>query len=252
MYPKIKIHENIEFSTFPILIGVGILFMLLYIIREFEKSKTERKELFDVLTIVALSLVAAFFFAFVFDSLFHSMEEGRIVLGGITYIGGFLGGIFSFWLLIKIIHKATNDKILSYLHIIIPAVVIAHFFGRIGCFLGGCCFGKPTDSVFGVVFPEGSPAVLEYGHPVKVFPTQLFEAAALLVIFLVLIRLKNYLLLTYFIAYATVRFMLEFLRGDSRGSVKLPVSPSQLLSVFMIVGGILLAVLINKVLCRQE
>jgi phosphatidylglycerol:prolipoprotein diacylglycerol transferase len=246
MYPKIKINEYIEFEMFPIFLALGILFMLLFIIFQFKKLQIENKVLFDILSIIALSLGVAFLSGVFFDALFHSLEEGKFVYGGMTYIGGFIGGILVFCLILKLFYKVSNKKLIYYLNIIIPSIVLAHIFGRIGCFFGGCCYGSPTDSIFGVVFPEGSLAALEYGYPQKVFPTQLFEAVSLLIIFVLLLRLKNYRFPLYLILYGLFRFFIEFLRGDSRGSVKLFISPSQFLSLLMIISGLLMSVIMYK------
>ena len=124
----------------------------------------------------------------------------------------------------------------------IPA---GHCLGRVGCFLGGCCFGKPTDSAFGVVFPEGSDPYEFYGGAIAVHPTQLYEAAFLLALFFVLFFwLKKDALPFYCILYGAWRFGIEFLRADDRGSLfGLPLSPSQVISVALfILGGVLLAV----------
>ena len=124
----------------------------------------------------------------------------------------------------------------------IPA---GHCLGRVGCFLGGCCFGKPTDSAFGVVFPEGSDPYGFYGGAIAVHPTQLYEAAFLLALFFVLFFwLKKDALPFYCILYGAWRFGIEFLRADDRGSLfGLPLSPSQVISVALfILGGVLLAV----------
>ena len=89
------------------------------------------------------------------------------------------------------------------LGLLIPAVCVGHAVGRIGCFLAGCCYGKPTDGIFGAQFP-----LLNH----KVYPTQLFEAVFEMVLFTLLIstfkKTKKYYLPVYLIAYGVFRFFL--------------------------------------------
>ena len=137
------------------------------------------------------------------------------------------------------------------MNILITGVVLAHAFGRIGCFLAGCCYGIPTDSFLGVVFPHG------HAHDAfpdtAIYPTQLFESLFLFGLFFVLHfvkKLRNNEVEIYLIAYGTWRFLVEFIRGDDRGSLfgfitteyNIFPTPSQYLSLLMIIGGIYLLV----------
>ena len=115
----------------------------------------------------------------------------------------------------------------------IPGVALAQGFGRIGCFLAGCCFGKPTDSILGVVFPAGSAAPAG----VPLWPVQLFSAAGdfLLAGTLLLLEKKRrgdgLLTGAYLLLYSVGRFLIEFLRADPRGAVGI-LSTSQFIALF--------------------
>lgn len=109
-----------------------------------------------------------------------------------------------------------------------PSVSIAHVFGRLGCFMVGCCYGKPWSG--GVHFPPSSVAYGELMGAGQVlagaaatqglYPTQLYEAAGELLIFLVLLWLgrrraaPGTVALAYGFAYGALRFLVEILRGD--------------------------------------
>jgi len=112
-----------------------------------------------------------------------------------------------------------------------PALAVGHAFGRLGCFAAGCCFGKETASRLGVTFPRGSVAfdVLEAagaipagsGETPPLHPTQLYEAAGELAIFVALCALRprlrrqpGRLLIVYLGLYAVLRFVVEIYRGD--------------------------------------
>lgn len=113
-----------------------------------------------------------------------------------------------------------------------PAIPLFHVFGRVGCFLGGCCYGLP--SAWGFVY-RYSPVAEANG--VSRFPVQLVEAAWNLVLFLLLARLqrrgRDRLLPLYLALYAPARFLLEFLRGDAYRGIFLGLSTSQWISLFL-------------------
>ena len=129
--------------------------------------------------------------------------------GGLVWYGGFAGGIAVGWLYTR----AKRLAFLRVLDLFIPFLALGHAIGRIGCFLNGCCYGKPTEAWCGVVFP---------GQAGPVLPTQLFEAAGLFLLFLGLKSLQRPSVLSrpgrvlgaYLISYGVLRFLLEPLRGD--------------------------------------
>lgn len=185
---------------------------------------------------LAIAMAAAWPAAMVFDSLFKIAENGgKFILKGATFYGGLLCAL-AIWPLLLLTWRKRTVTIYERLADIAPGIPAGHFFGRIGCFLGGCCFGAPTDGPFGVVFPEGSMPYEFYGGPTAVHPTQLYEAAALLLIFVILFfwGKKNAFPL-YLILYGLARFGIEFLRADDRGFIPgIPLSPAQFISIVLI------------------
>jgi phosphatidylglycerol:prolipoprotein diacylglycerol transferase len=127
-----------------------------------------------------------------------------------VWYGGLIGGMVAGWLYVR----ATRLEWLRVLDHCIPFVALGHAIGRLGCFLNGCCYGKPTGAWWGVAFP---------GQPLPVIPTQLLEAAGLCFLYLGLRRAARHpaivsvpgrLLGGYLVSYAVLRFAVEFLRGD--------------------------------------
>jgi phosphatidylglycerol:prolipoprotein diacylglycerol transferase len=123
-----------------------------------------------------------------------------------------------------------------------PGLALAQGLGRIGCFLAGCCWGTPTQSLLGVTFTSETAHQLT-GVPlnVKIQPTQLFEAAVVLLAIPFLMWLRRtktfhgQVFLAYMTYYAVARFFLEFIRDDPRGSyVGNLFSSSQLISLLML------------------
>lgn len=136
------------------------------------------------------------------------LEILRLDHGGLVFYGGLFAGVLAGAAAIR----AAGLPLLATLDLLMPPLVVAHAIGRVGCFLNGCCYGKPTALPWGVVFP---PDIL-HRHP-----TQLYEAAALAGIFFLLKRIERRsppagtVLLTYGLLYGGWRFLAEFLRGDS-------------------------------------
>lgn len=248
MFPFIRIgmFRIPMFSTMILLGLIGYTLLTIYIFEK--KEKQVQKTTNRVLIVSAVGVAACGVFAFLFNSLFHSIAEGKIVLGGITWLGGIFGAFPVIILGLHYFCPRIKGSALFYFNLLIPAIALAHGFGRVGCFLGGCCFGGVTDSIFGVQFPAGSHASHLYpapdGRSLPLHPTQLYEAVFELATFAVMMifykKLRAHFLEIYCFGYGTFRFLLEFLRGDNRGATGFSLSPSQLLSIVLILVGVLL------------
>ena len=190
----------------------------------------------------------------------HPLQVIRVDQGGLMFYGGFILSfvVFFAWCFVK---RESPLKLADLLAAVVP---LGHAFGRIGCFFYGCCYGRDSDAWCAVTFPAGSPSWFEHGRKmVSVLPTQLFEAAALLVLFAFLMYVwhrnvkpqtsnvkpqtsnvkpqtsnagSGLILGLYLCGYAVIRFGIEILRGDPRAAVG-PFSISQTISIGMIVIG---------------
>ena len=149
---------------------------------------------------------------------------------GIAFLGGFIGGFIGFIILFQFMLKG-KIKMKVVMDLIAPSIMIGHAIGRIGCLMGGCCFGRPFS--WGICYEEGTPAYQMYGEQ-KLFPSQILEALALCVLFMCTYKMKKNQAIVYLISYSILRFLLEFMRGDYRGIERWTLSPAQIiaLSVF--------------------
>lgn len=200
---------------------------------------------------IAIGFIAAAAWQGLYDYL-SNPEMGFKLTNGTTFLGGLMGGTISFligyWLFGR---KKYNSKLIDVLPIIPCCILVAHGFGRIGCFSAGCCYGKPTDSWLGMVFPEGSPSYYAYGPGVAVYPTQLFEAIFLFLMFgltsyLLLKKKFKYNISVYLLGYGIFRFFIEFIRDDDRGQFIGQLSPSQFWSIMMVISSVVVFFLIRK------
>lgn len=139
-----------------------------------------------------------------------------MISGGFIFYGGLLGAVFA----VKIASSFFALDFEKTISIMIPAMPLGHALGRVGCALVGCCYGRETQMCIGISYVDSVYAP----NGIRLFPVQMFEAFADLVIFgaLVFILLKRpdidrtfVILKTYLVMYACIRFLLEFLRGDS-------------------------------------
>ena len=149
------------------------------------------------------------------------------ILQVFLYILTPLNFLFSLWK--KLLAKVFRLNGQTFLDQIAPAFLLFHFWGRIGCFFAGCCYGKPAD--WGIAMQQ-TPDVPR-------IPIQLIETGCLLVIFtglLLLQRRRSHApaLRIYLISYAVCRFALEFFRGDELRGIWLGRSTSQWISLAII------------------
>lgn len=238
--------------VYDVLLLIGVFTMLFYVAHRLEKSDGyTRNDTNRILLLVIISLLFALLSSYLFDGIYHSIEEGEWSFGTITFMGGLIGGVVMFLLLFKYFYHGENKDLRTIMNTIITGVVIAHAIGRIGCFCAGCCFGIPTESFLGVIFPHGH-AHITYGDT-PLYPTQLFESFFLFVLFFTMInwkKLKGYELETYMLGYGIFRFLIEFIRGDDRGELIALFSteyntfptPSQFSSLLLIVVAVVLIV----------
>lgn len=176
----------------------------------------------------------------------------RIDQGGLMFYGGFIGAAIVLFLYSRISRK----RLFTITDLLVAVLPLGHAFGRIGCFMHGCCYGRLTKCALGVAFPSGSPAWWEQTQSgligrdavqaLPVLPTQLFEAVANAALFALLFWLypKHYeksgvISSFYLCGYGVIRFAMECLRGDPRMAVG-PFSIGQAISVGMILLGLVI------------
>jgi len=176
---------------------------------------------------------------------YYPMDIIRVDKGGLVFYGGFVLAMASLWYYIHKICKADPVRVLD---IVAPALAAAHALGRIGCFITGCCFGKPSNLTLVAVYKIGTEPFKKYGsqplHPVQLYETILNIILAAILFYLVRKGKRGVAMASYILAYGILRFFDEFFRGDHPDNelVLGIFTPAQAIGFIMIPAGIALLV----------
>ncbi len=233
----------LEIRWYGVMYLLGFLFTLYYCKARIaaRKLKLTEKQLDDLLgqLVIAMIVGARVFYAVFYNPTYFLTEPWKILFvweGGLSFHGGFLAILLtSVWFARK--HKIT------FLHLadnFIAPLALANAFGRIGNFINGELFGVVTNLPWGVVFPGAIGA----RHP-----TQLYEAAYNVLIFLILYKLRDKplkegtLFATFMILYAFFRFSVELIKDLPLYG---PLTMGQWLSIPLLLGGVFLAWKVNR------
>jgi phosphatidylglycerol:prolipoprotein diacylglycerol transferase len=163
----------------------------------------------------------------------HPLDMIKIWEGGLVFYGGVVFAIpVAVWYA-----RRQRLSLWQTADVWAPSIAVGHAIGRLGCFCAGCCYGVPTGLPWGVVF--NNPETLAI-RGVALHPTQLYESAAELLNFVVLVMVRRrktfhgQLFWLYVLNYAVIRAVIELFRGDiERGFILPGISVSQGISVVM-------------------
>lgn len=225
-----------------IMAALGFITALFIINKKKKFAGITTEQLSDQMTLVIFAgiLGARAFYVIQNWSIFSAnpAEIIRIDHGGLVFYGGFLCAIA------VMIAYCTKKKIsvVKMMDITAPGLAFGHALGRVGCFINGCCFGKPTTLPWGHVYQEGTLPHQCY-HSTPLHPVQLYETFGNLIMFALLFyyvgRLKKGIVLSlYLILYGVMRFLDEFLRGDHTEFLFGLFTPAQSIGIVLIPIGI--------------
>ena len=247
MFKEIHI-LNKTIHPYMIMSLIGILVSLFYVIN---KSKKEKISDYDYIIVTLFGALGAMIgghllysivnykLIIIFINNLHKIKNINMlfqclieIFGGNIFYGGLIGGLIAAFITIKM-KKMDMKKTTDFLAPIIP---LFHFFGRIGCFLSGCCYG--IESKIGFTYKH---SLVESANNVNRFPIQLVESFYNLLIFILLTilykknKMKGKLIYLYLFIYSIGRFVFEFFRGDSYRGFILGLSTSQFISIIIFV-----------------
>ena len=252
MYPN-EIIFNM--NLYDIFLAVGVVSALLFARLFADRDKVSAK-LFNFILLNGIVAIVIGYLSAVFTQAIYNWLDGEAFVinagTGATFLGGLTGGVVTYLVgYFAIGHFMFPDREnLSYfprlLDIAAVSITSAHGFGRLGCLMVGCCHGAETDAWYGIYH-------VDLGK--KVVPIQLFEAlflfalCAILIVFL--LKKKPGAMALYMLAYGIWRFVVEFFRADDRGSTFVDfLSPSQLVSVLLVIGSVFVYILTLKLVSK--
>ena len=210
---------GIEVPSYGLMIALGVV--LANLVGGFV-LKREKLDFNDFIILEAYCMLGAFIGAKVlylivsydyidWNRILDYVYFNELMIGGFVFYGGLIGGILFIFLGGKLHGIIPKPYIRSFIFLI-PFI---HCFGRIGCFMAGCCYGVPYHGIGAVVFPEGAYAP----SGVELFPVQLVEACCLAMIAVLLLVLQVFIgyrftVELYLLLYGIERFILEYFRYD--------------------------------------
>lgn len=232
---------GLKIYGYGLMIAIGILAAMAIFTKRARVKGYDEDSIFNMIIAAVICGIVGGKILYIVTEFKEIMKEPSIIFkdfgSGFVIYGAIMGGALA----VYIYCKRKQWSMLEISDLIIPAVAIAQGFGRIGCFLAGCCYGAETTSPLSVVFPEEGLAP----SGIHLHPTQLYSSVFdfLLGLFLLWYYKKNNkrgrTLSLYLILYSIGRFFVEFIRDDPRGTVGV-LSTSQFIAIFTLLLGVVI------------
>lgn len=167
-------------------------------------------------------------------TLLDYLIHGGSVFYGILVTGFLFACLFAKWYQIDFCRYASD---------VAQVLPLGQAIGRIGCFMNGCCYGKEYNGPFGILYPVD-------GQKIKVFPVWFAEAFGSLLLFLFFrknrFKRSRRSFLIYFIIYGSLRYFVEFWRGDTIRGVYGWISTSQIISIIVVISAVICLIITER------
>jgi phosphatidylglycerol---prolipoprotein diacylglyceryl transferase len=240
VYPELFKVGPFTIYTYGVLLAASYLLGLRLAMWRAKKWGLDPNRVLDLgIYIIIAALVGAKLLLLVVD--FDQFKDPRELLnlarlGGVFYGGLLLAVAVAFWYIAR--HRM---PFWTTCDVFAPGIALGHVTGRLGCLAAGCCYGKPTDVPWAIVFTDPLAAT-NVGTPLNIplHPTQLYEAGAALIIVTLLLATERRgrpfagrTFWSYMFLYAVSRYIIEMYRGDPRGTVFGIFSTSQFISIVL-------------------
>ncbi|NLO22692.1 MAG: prolipoprotein diacylglyceryl transferase [Syntrophomonadaceae bacterium] len=211
MHPVLLQFGGLKIYSWGFMLAIAAILAILGIRRRFDREGYDREMVLDMVIIMVLFGILGGRVAYIIvyewaEFLANPLSFFSPGLSGLVWYGAFIGGLLAFLLYIW---KKRLD-FWEMADIFAPYLALGYALVRIGCFLNGCCYGLPTGSEFGVVFPHLDA---ELRHPTQLYSSLLNFILAAFLLWLYERRLfKGQVFIVYLIGYSIYRFIMEFFR----------------------------------------
>jgi phosphatidylglycerol---prolipoprotein diacylglyceryl transferase len=249
MHPILFELGPIKIFTYGFMLAIAFLSAILVAAREAKRQGIPQGQFYDLcFYIIVAALVGSRLLFVILEPRFflsHPLKLFALWEGGLDFQGGlFLALVVAFFYI-----RRRGWSWRPTLDALALGAPLGQFFGRIGCFMAGCCYGTPTHVPWAVVFTDPTSLCPFRGEPLH--PSQLYESALALGVFAFLYwfrtrkRYSGQLVLLYLCLAGLVRFIVEFFRSpmDYRGPLYLgwmPLTQLIALALFLVCLGLLL------------
>lgn len=224
---------SFEVSSFGVMVGLGVLLALLVFRRELRRSGLDENAATDAAVLGVLGGLLGAKLLFVAEHAAEPLADTLFARGGLSWFGGFVGGVLAG----SAVLLRRRLPFVQTLAAASPALAVGQAVGRIGCFLVGDDYGRPSTLPWAIAFPEGLPPTTQPVHP-----TQLYEAAGLALLAWALVRWRRAgleptrVLARYLVGAGGLRFAIEFVRVNTRVLAGLTVA--HLFSAAVVLAGL--------------
>ena len=255
MFPELFRIGNFPINTYGVFLALAFLCAILIAVKLAARDGLPKEKIYDLsLWMLLASLIGSKVLMFFTEPEYRDHPLQLVSLdflrsGGVFY-GGLIGAVVIGYFLMKR-YKLPWWKTADACA---PGIAVGNFFGRLGCFSAGCCWGKPTTLPWGVKFTELGHEITGVPIDVPLHPTQLYESFSMLIVFFFLLwlhkhkRFSGQVILLYALLYSIIRFLIEFVRDDPRGDIfglttRTGLSTSQLISIVVGLGALSLLII---------
>jgi len=218
MHPIVARLGSLTIRTYGVMVAAAFLFGAWLAVREAKRKGIAQEEALDLVFYVLVGgIVGARVYYVLFSDpgyyLSHPLMIPALWTGGLALHGGLMGGLLAgiwFWRRRRLPFWRTADALA-------PGIILGQAIGRLGCAMNGCCYGKPTDLPWAIIFRHPN-TMAPPGVPLH--PTQFYEMGGDLIILAILwarrrsTRFDGELFLTYAALYSVLRMAVEHFRAD--------------------------------------
>ncbi len=250
MFPVLFTLGPFTLHTYGLLVATGLFLGIYTAVRLAPRAGFDKEIFWNLGVYVALAgLLGSKLMLIVFNWSYYSQNPGQILSQQTLQAGGsILGGLIAAFLVAAWVLFRAGVSFPAAGDVAAPGIAIGQAVGRLGCFAAGCCWGKTTELPWGVTFTNEYSAKI-VGVPLNeaLHPTQLYESFLSALIFFTLLwvwkrrQFHGQIFASYLLLYPVVRFGLEFLRNDPRGSFFFGnlLSTPQVMSIALFIVGLL-------------
>ncbi|MFO7891779.1 MAG: prolipoprotein diacylglyceryl transferase [bacterium] len=262
MYPILFSIGRLEIRAYGFMLALSFLIGIFWASKRAKQRGLNPNQVVDLSLLILLSSIIGSRILYVFthleefrdhwtDTFNPFQSSGQIGIAGLTLLGGVLLAI----IVIVVYCRWKKISLLKLFDVIAPVFGLGVFLTRIGCFLNGCCYGRPCDLPWAMKFPLKSAAGYHF-FDTAIHPTQLYSSLYGLIIMIVIVlvdkkkHVDGFITGLAFIMYGIFRFLVDFVRYyEDTDMVSLgfyDITINQLISIGMVLFGIILLIILQR------